>query len=453
MHAIDSVIFRGFFSTGEMHAVFTDRALVQHWLDIEAALARVQAGLGIVPAEAAEEIARQAHVENIDFEALRETMELVGYPIVGLVKQLSTRCAGTAGGYVHWGATTHDIMDTATVLQLREALALITRDLARLNAVLATLAEHHRDTVMAGRTHGQHALPITLGYKFAIWLEELGRHEDRFEQCRPRLLRCQFAGAAGTLASLGSAGSAVHAALAEALGLLPSPTAWHTARDGFGEFVSLCGMLTATLAKIAREVAVLQQNEFAELEEPFETGKGASSTMPQKRNPILCEAIIGIAHVARQQVPAMLAAMQPEHERAMGEWHTEWDILPHICQLSHAALTQSLRVCDGLRVYPDQMRRNLDLTNGLITAESVMMHLGQFTGRQRAHDIVYDACAEAMTQSRPLLDVLADTPAVHEHISREQLQQLLDPANYLGVAGDWVDQVLMARKTKHRPAS
>jgi 3-carboxy-cis,cis-muconate cycloisomerase len=441
-HVTDSLIFGDFYSTEPMRAIFEDRHLMQCWLDTEAALARAQAKLGIIPAEAATEITRRARAEQIDLDKLRTSMNLVGYPIVGLVKQLAGLCAGEAGRYVHWGATTQDIMDTGNVLQLRAAMALIEGDLGRLVEILVNLARTHREMVMAGRTHGQHALPITFGFKVAIWVDELHRHAERFEQCRPRLLRCQFAGAAGTLASLGDQGWAVHQALAAELGLLPAAIAWHTARDSFGEFVALCGLLTATLGKLAREVAVLQQNEFSELEEPFVSGKGSSSTMPQKRNPILCEAVIGIAQLVRQQVPAMLSAMQPEHERAMGEWHVEWDLLPHVCQLTHAALQQTLAIFDGLVVHTDQMRQNLELTHGLIVAEAVMMHLGECIGRQQAHELVYAACAQALERGQSLYDALAALPEITSQVDDATLRRLVDPANYVGLAAHFVDQIV-----------
>ena len=420
----------------------TKRHLVQCWLATEAALARAQARLGIIPATAAVEISRQAETLTIDFDALRQGMNLVGYPIVALVKQLVACCEPAAGKYVHWGATTQDIMDTGNVLQLRAALAVFEGDLARLLDLLTALARTHRDTVMAGRTHGQHALPITFGYKVAVWVDELQRHAERFAQCHPRLLRLSFHGAAGTLASLGDQGWAVHQALATELGLFPAAIAWHTARDSFGELVALCGLLTATLGKIAREIAVLQQNEFGEVEEPFVMGKGASSTMPQKRNPILCEAVIGIAQLVRQQVPAMLSTMQPEHERAMGEWHVEWDLLPHCCQLTGAALQHSLAIFDGLVVHPQQMRKNLELTKGLIVAEAVMMHLGPVLGRQQAHELVYQACAQALSEQSTLLSVLAAMPEITAQVDKATLTRLLDPANYLGVATTLIDNII-----------
>jgi 3-carboxy-cis,cis-muconate cycloisomerase len=442
VHVTDSLIFRDFYSTSEMHAIFDDRQLVQYWLDVEAALARAQAELGIIPEAAALEINRQAQVRIIDFEKLRRETMLVGYPILPLIRQLAQRCAGDAEKFVHWGATTQDIMDTANVLQLREVVALIQRDLTALTSRLAILAQKNRDTPLAGRTHGQHALPITFGFKIAVWIDELQRHIQRFEECSPRLLRCEFAGAAGTLASLNGQGWQVHQALAKELDLIPAPIAWHSARDSFAEFVSLCGLLTATLGKMAHEVATMQKIEFGELEEPFESGKGSSSTMPQKRNPILCEATIGIAQLVSQHVPTMLAAMKPEHERAMGEWHVEWDVLPHVCQLTGAALKHSVEIFTGLVVHPDKMGSNLQLTGGQIVAEAVMMRLGHYMGRQRAHDVVYEACERAIEDGDLLFSVLVNDPEITAVLSEEELQELLQPSNYVGLAPFFVDQVL-----------
>ncbi len=441
-HVTDSLIFRDLYSTPAMGAVFQDRHLVQCWLDVEAALARAQARLSIIPPSAAEEISLKARVDLIDLESLRQGTRLVGYPILPLVRQLVALCEGGAGRYVHWGATTQDIMDTANVLQLREALALVDRDLKELIRIVALLAQEYRDVVMAGRTHGQHALPITFGFKLAVWVDELARHRERLEQCRPRALRCQFGGASGTLASLGSQGWSVHQALAEELQLNSSIIAWHTARDSFAEFVGLCGLLTATLGKMAREVATLQQTEFGEVEEPFVSGKGSSSTMPQKRNPILCEAVIGISYLVSQHFPTMLDAMKPEHERAMGEWHAEWDVIPHTCQLTGAALKHTLEIFTGLLVHPEAMQRNLALSNGQIVAEAVMMRLGEHIGRQHAHDIVYNACERAVQTGAPLLSTLLDSPEVCQWLTREELESLLNPVNYVGLAPFFVDAVV-----------
>ena len=441
-HVTDSMIFRDIYGTPEMRAIFDDAHLVGCWLDVEAALARAQASLGIIPEAAAVEIKRVALAESIDLDALREGTVLVGYPILPLVRQLAALCEGEAGRYVHWGATTQDIMDTANVLQLREALAILERDLDALIQLLVAQAHRHKDTVMSGRTHGQHALPITFGFKVAVWIDELRRHAERMVQLRPRVLRCQFSGAAGTLASLGADGWAVHQALAAELGLEPARITWHTARDGFGEFIAFCGLLGATLGKMANEVATLQETDFREVEEPFVPGKGSSSTMPQKRNPILCEAVIGIARLVVQKVPAMLSAMMPEHERAMGEWHMEWDLIPHTCVLTGAALGHCLTIFDGIVVNADAMRRNLDRTEGLLLGEAVMMRLAEHTGRQRAHDLVYEACLQASQGENSLRASLLEVPEIAAVLSEEDIDDLLDPANYIGLAPEFVDAII-----------
>ena len=451
VHVTDSVIFRDFYSTDQMRAVFDDKQLVACWLEVEAALARAQAKLGIIPESAAEEISAQARVEAIDLEALGRGTRLVGYPILPLIRQLAALCGDEAGRYVHWGATTQDIMDSANVLQLRQALTIVSEELESLTGELSALAEKYRDTPMAGRTHGQHALPITFGFKVAIWVDELKRHQERLEQCRPRLLRCQFGGAAGTLASLGQDGWRVHQLLAEELGLYPANIAWFSARDSFGEFISLCGLITATLGKMAHEIATLQKNEFGEVAEPFKSGKGSSSTMPQKRNPIQCEAVTGIAQLVSQQVPVMLAAMRPEHERAMGEWHSEWDVIPHVCQLTGAALKHSLEIFRGLIVYPEVMRRNLNLTNGQIVAEAIMMRLGEVLGRQQAHELVYEACERSQVENIALYSILSANPEVTNVLADEDLQQLLEPTNYVGQAPFFVDKVI-GNHQAHQPA-
>lgn len=430
------------YATPEMCAIFDPRQQVQYWLDVEAALARAQARLGIIPAGAAEEINRRARAEAIDMEKLRDGTRLVGYPILPLIQQLAALCEGEAGGYVHWGATTQDIMDTAVVLQLRDALHYLTRDLNALIDILCALAQRHSRTVMAGRTHGQHALPITFGFKVAVWIDELRRHSERFAACRSRLLRCQLGGAAGTLASLGSDGWKVHQALAEELQLDPAPITWHTARDNLCEFVALCSMLSATLGKMANEVASLQKTEVAEVSEAFVPGKGSSSTMPQKRNPILCEMVVGLARLMTQPVATMLAAMMPEHERAMGEWHIEWAAIPQTCCFTAAALHHSLAIFDGLTVSAEAMQKNLALTQGHIVAEAVQMRLATHIGRHRAHDLMYKACLITDQNGQSLRSVLLEMPEVRSILSESELDRLLDPANYIGLAVEMTDNIV-----------
>ena len=287
----DSAIFRDMFGTPAMRAVFSDEGLVARYVAVEVALAVAEAHVGIIPSDAAETIRQKADASSLDLSKLKAETDLVGYPIVGVVHQLAKQC-GDAGRYVHWGATTQDIMDTATVLQVRDALALVEADLDAIETALAALTEKHRRTVMAGRTHLQHALPVTFGYKAAVWLGMVKRHRQRLAELKPRALVGQFAGAAGTLASLGDKGLAVHDALMDELGLGKPSVPWHVARDGLAETVSFLALVGGSLGKIATDVMLMMQTEVAEAFEPFVQGRGSSSTMPQKRNPISCELIV-----------------------------------------------------------------------------------------------------------------------------------------------------------------
>ncbi len=439
---IDSEVYGGLFATSAMREVFADAARFQRLLDVEAALARAEARLGLIPAAAAEEITARADIGGFDLEAIRRGTELVGYPIVPLVEALSQACAGDAGRYVHWGATTQDIVDTGLVLQIRDGLRLVEADLAGIERALAELAARYRDTVMAGRTHLQHALPITFGFKCALWLSPIRRHAERLAELRGRVEVVQFGGAVGTLASLGDDGIRVLEALAGELGLGTPDIAWHVARDGLAELAAFLGLLTGSLGKIATDISLLMQTEVAEAFEPYQTGRGASSTMPQKRNPIACEFILAAARNVRQLVPVMLDAVAQDHERATGPWHAEWLALPPMFALTAGALRHARTLLEGLEVDPARMRRNLDLTNGTILAEAVMMALAPAVGRQEAHHLVAAACRRAIEADRPLLDVVRETPEVTAHLPPERLARLLDPASYTGLAGAFVDRVL-----------
>lgn len=440
----DSALYRDMFTTPAMRAVFDDRTLVQRFIEVEVALAVAQGGLGVIPAEAARQIAASARLEAIDFEAMKRETEIVGYPVLPLVHQLGKVC-GEAGRYIHWGATTQDIMDSATVLQVRAAFDLVAADLAELRRILAALARKHRDTPMAGRTHLQQALPITFGYKAAIWLAGLDRHGERLQQLRPRVEVVQFAGAAGTLASLGTRGLEVQAAMARELDLAVPVATWHVARDGLAEAVQFLALLTGSLAKIAYDVMLMMATELGEVYEPFVKGRGASSTMPQKRNPISCEFILAAARMVRQHAGSMLDAMVADLERATGPWHVEWAALPEAFLLAAGALHQSKFILGGLIVDAPRMRRNLDLTGGLIVAEAVMMGLAPKLGRNTAHDVVYDAARKAADQGLKLLDVLLANEQVAAAVDRDELARLVEPLNYVGLAPQMVDRVLAGR--------
>lgn len=438
---VDSILFRDAFGTAKMRALFSDYALVQRYIDVEVALAKAEARVGVIPTEAADAIARKASIERIDFEQMREETDIVGYPILPLVHQLAEMC-GEAGGYVHWGATTQDIMDTAVSLQVRDALNAIDSDIRELRAILVDLAKKHRDTPMAGRTHLQQALPVTFGYKAAIWLAMFDRHQERLAQLRPRVAVVEFAGAAGTLASLGDKGFEVQKALAEELELGVPATTWHVARDGFAEAVNLLALVTGSLGKIALDIMIMASTEFAEVYEPFVKGRGASSTMPQKRNPISSELMLAAAKAVRQHAGLMVDAMIQDFERATGPWHAEWIAIPESFILSAGALHQAKFALGGLILDTARMKHNLGISKGLIVAEAVMMGMAPFTGRQQAHDIVYDACRTVNETGGTLADALAALPAVTAHFDRAAIDRMTDPVNYLGLAPWMVDRAV-----------
>src|SRR5579862_9295820 len=438
---LDSVLFRDAFGTPAMRQVFSDSALVGRYVEVEVALANAEAKCGVIPAEAAKAIAKQADASRLDFGLLREETDNVGYPILPLVHQMVKQC-GEAGRYVHWGATTQDIMDTAVVLQLREGLRIIEDDIAELRRILADLSRRYRDTPMAGRTHLQQALPVTFGYKTAIWLAMFDRHAERLAQLKPRLLVGQFAGAAGTLASLGTKGLEVQQALCEELGLGVPVATWHVARDGLAEAVNFLALVTGSLGKIALDIMIMASTEFAEVYEPFVKGRGASSTMPQKRNPISSELMLAVAKAVRQHAGLMLDATIQDFERATGPWHAEWIAIPESFVLTAGALHQAKFALRGLIVDEAQMARNLDISRGLIVAEAVMMGLAPLIGRQEAHDVVYDACRVANEQNISLADALSADPKTSSRIDRATIERLTSPRNYLGLAPEMVDRVL-----------
>jgi 3-carboxy-cis,cis-muconate cycloisomerase len=442
--ALDSSIFRDIFGTASMRQVFADETRVQRYLDIEAALARAQARLGIIPKEAAEEICRHCSASAYDFDLLKKQTERIGYPVLPVVQQLVKKCRDGLGEWCHWGATTQDITDTATVLQIRDALDLIEGELAAISKALASLARRYRDTPMAGRSNLQQAVPITFGFKAATLLAGFERHRARLKELRPRALVGEFGGAAGTLSSLGKDGIAVQAELMKELGLGQPAIAWHTMRDGIAEVGCFLGLVTGTLGKIATDVKLMMQTEVEEVFEPFAEGRGSSSTMPQKRNPISCNYIIACTSMVRQNVAALLDAMVEDHERSTGPWEIEWIAVPEIFLLAAGALNQARFLVEGLEVDPARMRANLDLTRGMIVSEAVMMGLGPHLGRQRAHDLVYDICRKAITTNGSFLDLLAAEPEIARHMGRAELAKLVDPANYLGLAGEMVDRVLKA---------
>jgi 3-carboxy-cis,cis-muconate cycloisomerase len=439
---IDSSIFQGIFTSEPMRRIWSDENRTQKYLDIEAALARVQGRLGLIPQEAADEIVKHCHLDQIDLVKLREQTERIGYPILGVVSQLNALCKDKLGEYCHWGATTQDITDTATVLQIRESLEIVDAELTAISAALAQLARKHRDTPMIGRSNLQQAIPVTFGYKMAGLLAAIERHRERLAQLRPRVLVGEFAGAAGTLASLEKGAMETQAGLMQELGLRQPLIAWHTVRDSIAEVGAFLGLVGGTLGKLSMDVKLMMQTEVAEVYEPYYHGRGSSSTMPQKRNPISSCYIHGAISVIRHHSAALMDAMVADHERSTGPWQIEWIVLPETFCLMAGALKQSRFVLEGLEVDEKRMRENIDMTHGLVMSEAVMMGLGPFIGREYAHDLVYDICRDAVKSGRHLLDLLAEHPEITKHVDRAALQRMCDPANYLGQSGVMVDRVL-----------
>ena len=439
----DSPVLGTLYGSDAMRLVFDETTYFQRMLDVEAALARVQGRMGIIPSDAADAIIAAAKMENLRTEDLAASARNVGYPVVGLVNGLS-QAAGDAGRWTHWGATTQDIMDTATVLQVRDGLDLIEAELRAILTALTMQADRHRTTVMAGRTHLQQALPITFGLKCAIWAMPFLAHLDRLKQLRTRLETVEFAGAAGTLASLGHQGIAVMEALAAELGLRAPLAPWHVCRDALAEAVSVLGLICGTLAKIATDIVLLAQTEIAEVAEPYVAGRGQSSTMPQKRNPIASEYALAAARMVHGLVPVMQGAMAQDHERATGPWQTEALALPQAFVLTHGALLHTRTVAEGLVVDAARMRANLGITHGLIVSEAVMMGLAPVIGRNEAHHAVKHACDIALSENVPLADALARNPAVAARLDRGAIEKLIDPANYLGSTQGFIDRVLNA---------
>lgn len=439
---IDSIYYQDMFTTAEMRQVFSDEQRIEAWLETEVALAKAEEKIGVIPAGAAGQIEKAAKLENLNLEAMKAEFDRVGFPILPFVHQLVKACPPEAARWVHYGSTTQDILDTGMTLQIRSGLSLVENELNGIIDALATLAREHRDTVMSGRTFQQLAAPITFGYKAAVWLDEMGRHRERLAEMKKRVLVGQCAGAVGTFATLGDKGLAVQREMMKELQLAAPTISWHTARDGWAELVGNLAMLAATLGKIATEIAILMRSEVGEVSEPFEKGRGASTTLPQKRNPIACQPIIAIAHKMRELAGSQLAAMIQEHERAVGPMHLEWMVIPEAFVLTSGSLRHARFILENLLVAPQKMRENLDLGGGLLMSEAVMMGLAPKIGRNKAHDLVYAAAGRAMDSGATLREALLSDAEIMQHLSEDEIDFLIDPANYTGSAGAMVDAVL-----------
>ena len=449
MGAPDSIgLLDPLFTTDAMREVFSDRQLLQGMLDFEAALARALASAGVAPKNAVKPIESQCHAELFDRGSLARAAALSGnvaIPMVKALTQLVSKSDPQAATFVHWGATSQDAIDTGLVLQLRAAFDLIERDLEHLGDGLARLAEVHKFTIVAGRTWLQQGPPVTLGLKAAGWLAAIERHRERMSGSRKQALALQFGGAVGTLAALEDRGSAVAAALARELRLELPELPWHAHRDRLAEVATSLGLLAGSLGKMARDISLMSQTEVDEIVEPSSPGRGGSSTMPHKRNPVGSAIILAAALRVPPLVSTMLAAMVQEHERGLGGWHAEWETLPEIFRLAAGALARMREVIDGLEVHADKMLRNANATRGLVLAEAVAFALRKRLGKEKSHQIVEKAARRASEEGRDFAEVLLSYAEVSSQFSAAEISRLLDPANYLGSAAEMIDNVLSAR--------
>lgn len=442
VHMMDSLIYRRAWGTDEMRAIFDDVPRTQAWLDIIVALAQAQAELGIIPPEAAEEIARVARVENLDLDEVRRGYEETGHSTLGLIRTIQKACRGDAGEFVYYGATVQDITDTWTILALRRVWHIVFRDLRAIEAALLDLAEQHRDTLMAGRTHGQPGLPITFGFKVAVWAREIRRHIERLKEVLPRLSVGQLAGGVGSLSSFGPLGFELQRRFLARLGLAAPEVSWDTARDSLAEFLNLLTLIAATFDKIGHEVYNLQRPEIGELREGFVHGVVGSITMPHKRNPEISEHLGTLSRLIRHNAAAIAESLVHEHERDGRSWKVEWAAIPTVCVLVGALLRLSLELVTHLEVDANAMQRNLEATKGAVFSEAVMLALAKKVGKQTAHSLVYETAMAAFERGQPLKEALLQEPRVREHLSSQEIEALCDYHAQAGLCREMVDQVL-----------
>ena len=438
----DSILLKHLWGTDEMCAVFCDENRVQKWFDYEAALAVSQAELSIIPIEAAEEISKKAKVTNVNLDAIAGEVRRTKHPLVPAIRALQKICTGNYGEYLHFGPTTQDVLDTGTMLQLKEAHTILLRDLKAVGRELFRLSNTYKSTPMAGRTHGVQALPITFGHKCAIWLAEAGRNYERLTQLETRTFVGSLVGAVGTKVSFGQHAYELDELVMRRLELEVADISWQPARDRLVEYVSVLGLIGGGLAKIATEIFNLSYSEIGELEEPFSEGKVGSSTMPHKRNPSSSENVVTVGRALRYNVALMHESLVQEHERDGAGWKVEWKVLPESCLMASVILAQMKYILSGLEVHVERMRQNLDCTGGLLMSERVMFMIADNVGKQTAHEIVYKASMETVNKGISFREALLANEELAGVLTGEDIETLLDPITYLGLATSMVERVL-----------
>lgn len=438
----DDELLKHLWSTDELRAIFSDRNRVAKWYEFEVALAIEQGAMGVIPEAAAKAIAANASIDKVDVDKIAAEIRRIKHPLVPALRAVEELCPGDLGEYIHFGPTTQDVLDTACMLQMKEAHAIYLRDMKAIGRALAKLAQAHRDTPMVGRSHGVQALPITFGHKAAIWLSEMGRNFERLRGLEARTFVGGMVGAVGTQASFGDSGPELEQRVMKRLGLGLADINWQPARDRFAEYVCVLAIIAGTLGKIANEIVNLEHTEIGELYEPFSEGKVGSSTMPHKRNPSSCEAVVGVSRALRYNSTMMLECMVIEHERDGSSWRAEWKALPESCLMMGGMLAMMKYVLEGLHVDKKRMRANLDSLGGFLLSERVMFVLSEKLGKQTAHELVYQASMRGIEGGMTFERALMENPQVSKALSPAELRDALDPAAYLGHAPQIVDRVL-----------
>ena len=439
---LDSMLYRNSFSTPQMREIFDDTAIIQNMLDFEAALAETQAEMGIIPKAAAEEIKKKAHVENLDIPRIEEGIKKLGHSLVPILKEVQLICDHDYGEYIHLGATTQDIIDTAFMLSIKRGCEVIYRDMLETEELMVAMAEKHRDTIMPGRSHTQQALPITFGYKVAVWASEHRRNIERLEVCMKRCFVGQLSGAVGTMAGFGEQGLEVSRRTIEKVGLDVPDAAWHTSRDRIAEICTTLTIIAYTYGKIGNELAKLQMTEIGEVYEGFVKGSVGSSTMPHKRNPNSLEALQMLARLIKGNTEATIESMFCEHERDGALWKIEWKAANEVVILAGTSSAKAKFVFANLRVDAKKMRTDLDILHGLMQSEGIMLELGKKIGKQHAHEVVYQVSMDTFEQGKDFCDMLLKDETVAKHMTREEIEKILDPEGYTGSSGEIVDGVV-----------
>ncbi|ELW86927.1 3-carboxy-cis,cis-muconate cycloisomerase [Acinetobacter baumannii] len=442
-----SQLYASLFYQKDVTDIFSDSSLVTYMIQVEVALAQAQAQVGVIPQKAANTIAQVAEhaLDKFDFSALAVATGLAGNIAIPFVKQLTAIVKDIdedASRYVHWGATSQDILDTACILQCCDALNIVEAQLQQCYSTALEQAKQYRHQVMIGRTWLQQALPITLGHKLARWASAFKRDLDRIQAMKSRVLTAQLGGAVGSLASLQDQGSLVVSAFAKQLNLTVPTSTWHGERDRIVEIASVLGMIVGNTGKMARDWSLMMQTEIAELFEPTAKGRGGSSTMPHKRNPVAAASVLAAANRVPALMSSIYQSMVQEHERSLGAWHAEWLAVPEIFQLCAGALSRTGEVLQGFEVNAKHMQQNLECTSGLIMAEAVMMALAPKIGRLNAHHLVEAACKTAVAQNQHLFDVVSQLDEVKGQFSQEEIRNIFKPENYLGNIQQQIDAVL-----------